>query len=857
VNFTLPQATVSESITVSAVLLPIVEVTNTTASTTIQTEQLKGLPSSGRDYRNLVLLTPQTLLEPERNSLAISGQRGINTNVTVDGGDFNNSFFGGPVGVNEGRTPLSLSQEAIKEMTVITNGASAEFGRSGGGVVSVVTKNGTNTLHGSAFYYNQPQSLISNLSDGREPADQDKEQFGGSLGGPIIKDKLFYFLAYDEQTKSETVPIASGVLDPDIFGRYPVLASPPEYVQTQDGNVVFGRLDFQATEANRFMLRVNRSDYEGQNGTDKSATHTESFNGLEKNTTTSAVATWSGQFGTSLLNDLNFTWVEDETPRRGKGTTLPEIRLGSFRYGEQSFFPVDSTVDRKGLTDVVTFLSGDHVIKGGAEYTDTGVDQVFPSNYRGIYFFNNEADLLAGRWAQYQQQVGLGGLTVFEAGKADFRQKETSLFAQDQWFVNPHFTVSLGVRWEKQDNPDDPILNPDQVNPNGSFALTGQSPDDSGISPRLGVSWSPNDKTAVRLSIGRFWSRTPALLMAQPFTSNALRGARFAVFATRNSSGAVIGPPTGLAPGWGAAFNPNAIQPISDAQVSGLSGFEVFFIGKDFENPYTDRVTLGLDREVFTSTSAGIDFTYAEGKQLEYLRNINRRRDGTTSVNGTPHYSSTRPFPFYNRVLEYTAGAESKYWGVTGRINRRMVDNFSYSAQVTYSKDKDNDSNERNFAGIQCEDYQDLDQCWGYAVRDQRWKGSVSAVWRTPWWGVGLSGAFRYLTGRPYTASVGQDLNNDGESATDRPTIGGEHFDRGSFRQPDFYSLDLRVSKEFQLGPGALSVAADCFNCSDASNKFVTNFTWGTGQTPNASFGLENGISTSPRTIQLSLRYDF
>lgn len=858
VDFALPQASVSETITVSAEELPVVEVTNTTASTTIQTEQLKNLPSSGRDYRNLVLLTPQTLVEPERRSLAISGQRGINTNVTVDGGDFNNPFFGGPVGVNEGRTPLSLSQESIKEMTVITNGASAEFGRSGGGVVSVITKSGTNTLHGSLFYYNQPHSLISDFSNGAKPGDQEKEQFGGSIGGRIIPDKLFYFVSYDEQAKSETIPISSGLLDADIFARYPVLASDPEYVQTQDGNVVFARLDFQASGAHRFMLRANRSDYEGINGTSSATTRAESFNGIEKNTTESIVGSWSGQFGNNVLNDLTFTNVEDDTPRRGKGTDLTEIRLGNFRYGEESFFPVDSIVDRQAISDVATFIAGEHVVKGGAEYSDTGVDQVFPSNYRGLYFFNNKADLLAGRWSQYQQQVGLNGLTVFEAGAADFRQKEIALFVQDQWFVTPRLTVTAGVRWERQDNPDDPILNMDDRNANGSFNLTEQIPDDSGLSPRLGASFSLDDKTAIRFTVGRFWSRTPALLMAQPFTSNALKGARFSVRARTDAGGNVIGAPTGLAPGWGPAFNPAGIQPIDDARVAGFTGLDVFIIGPDFENPYTDRVTLGVEREVMEATAAGLDFTYAEAKQLEYLRNRNRVYDGTLSpTNGQPRYSSTRPFPYYGRILEYTSGAESEYFGITARINRRMVGSFSYSAQVTYSEDRDNDSNERNFAGIQCEDFNDLDDCWSWSVRDQRWKGSASAVWQTPWWGIGLSGAFRYQTGRPFTATTNRDDNNDGESTTDRPTVGGVHFERNSFRQPDFYNLDLRVSKEFQLGPGAISVAADCFNCTDAANSFVSNTTWGTLQTPAATFGKETGVSTSPRTIQLSVRYDF
>jgi hypothetical protein len=176
----------------------------------------------------------------------------------VDGADYNNSFFGGTTGTAEGRAPLSISQESIKEFTVITNGTSAEFGRSGGGVVSVITKSGGNDFSGSLFYYLQPQSTISNFPDGREPADQEKSQYGGSLGGAIVKDRLFFFASYDTQDKSETVPLNSRVIDDTIFAKWPVLTTPDSYAQTQDGQVLFGRFDFLLGNNHRIMARQLR-----------------------------------------------------------------------------------------------------------------------------------------------------------------------------------------------------------------------------------------------------------------------------------------------------------------------------------------------------------------------------------------------------------------------------------------------------------------------------------------------------------------------------------------------------------------------------------------------------------------------
>jgi hypothetical protein len=873
VNFNLQSSTVSETITVTAEELPVVEVTNTQVGTTIQTEQLENLPTQGTDFKNLVLLTPETRLDSERGNLSISGQRGINTNVTVDGVDFNNAFFGGTVGGAEGRAPLSISQESIKEFTVITNGASVEFGRSGGGFVNVITKSGTNNLHGSAFYYNQPQSLISDFAstsqnpNGLEPADQEKDQFGGSLGGSIIRDKLFYFVSYDNQEQSTTVPIASSVLglDPAIFARYPALSSDPSYAVTRDGEVAFGRLDYQINSAHRLMARINMTDYEGINGTSSASNRASTTNGIEGLDSKSYVGQYSGQWGANLLNDLNLNYITEDTPREDKGLSLPEIqvRTPSITLGEVSFLPIVSTTERKGFSDTLTYLTGKHVFKGGVEYNDTSIDQVFRGNWRGVYIFANQADLLAGRWNEYRQFGGLGGLTSEEAGRANFGQKETALFLQDQWFLRPNLTLTAGVRWEALDNPNDPILNPNDRNANGSFRLTGEIPDaDNQISPRVGLSWAPDDKTAVRFTVGRFWSRTPAILFAQLFTSNGLRGTQYNIFASGGNP-----PADPLAPGWGANFNPNGVERIDFTRVPNPTRPGVFAIGSDFDNPYTDRVTLGAEREIFAQTSFGIDLTYAEGNQLQRLVDTNRQYSGATAPNGLPAYSSTLPNPFYGRITTSISDAESEYYAVTATVNRRYTNNFSFYGAVTWSEDKDHDSNERNFAGIQLEDFNNLDNNWGYSNRDQRWKGVVNGVWETPWWGIGLSGAFRYSTGQPYTATTGTDSvltagNNDGISNTDRPTVNGQHFERNSFRQPDFYSLDMRLSKGFDIGPGNLGLFVECFNCTDAENRFVlvSDQIWGAGQTPNrlptSFFGREDGVGT-PRTLQLGLRYDF
>jgi hypothetical protein len=865
INFTMAPAAVSETITVTS-RAPIVEVTNTQASTTIDTEQLKTLPLNGRNFTDLVLLTPETRKESERGNIAISGQRGINTNITVDGVDYNNAFFGGSAGVAEGRAPLSISAESVKEFTVITNGASVEFGRSAGGFVNVITKSGTNGIHGSGFYYSQPKSLISDFKNGVKAADQHKTQFGGSVGGPIVHDRLFYFGSYDRQDRATVIPINTQVLDQEIFSKYPELGSGPTYAQTQNGWVAFARVDFQASNSNRFMLRGNKATYEGDNGTASDANRTATYNGLERMDSGTFVGSWSGQFGSNFLNDLNSTWSREYTPRVDKSPTLPEIRLGSFRYGGVSFLPIVSTAKRKGFEDTASYLLGKHVFKVGAQADDTSISQTFKGNWRGVFTFNNKADLLAGKWSLYNQFGGLGGLTADEAGTVSFGQKETALFAQDQWYLTPNITVSGGLRWEKLDNPNAPVLNVNHVNANGSYALDGRVPDvNNQFSPRLGITWSPGDhKTLVRASAGRFWSRTPALLWSQLFSSNGLRGTSYNISAGAN------GPTDPLAPGWGANFSSVGVERIDFTKLTTIATPGVSAVDPNFTNPHTDRVTLGTEREVFRETAFGLEYSYAKTDNLERLGDLNLAYDGKASTNGMPHYGA-RPDKAYGRVTTYMSDASSKYWGLTGTFRRRFAEHFQAYAAVTYSKDKDNDSNERNFSGIQAEDVNNLTRSWGPSVRDQRWKVATNFSWETPWWGVGFSGAFRYYTGSTFTPVLSADVNGDTISSIDRPTIGcaapaacqlgeGTHLERNSFHAPELHFLDLRLGKSFPIAAARLSVFAECFNCSNAANRTLgsTVSVWNTNNsaTPLATFARFNSIG-DPRTIQIAARVDF
>ena len=168
------------------------EVSNTLDETTISTT-----PILGRKFEDLLTLTPGVSIVqgPDGDEITFSGQRGMYNNVSLDGGDYNNGFFGEQLGGQ--RAAIDITLEAVKEFQVVASGANAEFGRTAGGIVNVITKSGTNNLHGSVFHFQRLEGLTADASDGTPPTDFRREQFGGTLGGPIRRDRMFYFFALE------------------------------------------------------------------------------------------------------------------------------------------------------------------------------------------------------------------------------------------------------------------------------------------------------------------------------------------------------------------------------------------------------------------------------------------------------------------------------------------------------------------------------------------------------------------------------------------------------------------------------------------------------------------------------------
>ncbi len=673
------------------------------------------------------------------------------------------------------------------------------------------------------------------------------------------------------------MPITNAlVTDPDILARYPKIGqTDTSYVQEQNGRVFFGRLDFQLSDQHRIYGRANTSTYDGPNGTSSSQTQTTSHNGVEGLKSTSLVGSWNAIFSQSAINDFNVQYAKNDIPRADKGLGLPEIQLtGQATYGEVAFLPIVATDDRTSIGDTATFLFGAHAVKVGADYNKTGMDQIFKGNWRGVFVFNyptaaaEKAAFLAGQWTQYREFVGLNGKTVDQAGRFNADQKELAFFAQDQWFVTSSLTLTLGLRYERLDNPNDPILDSRKVLVPGAKNVQpdAQIPDaNNQWSPRVSLAWSPEKKakSVVRLSLGRYWSRTPEILFSQLYQNNGLAGATYQVSA--NAAGPTPGSP---APGWGAAFNPNAIQQLGSLPPgTNLGALGVFTIASDFKNPHTDKITVGFERE-FIGVAWGLDVTWAKGYDLERMNDANLLaapaancpaldpNSGSACYGASPTSSAqNRINPQYSFLKVYTSDGRSDYKAATLSFRKNFKAGFRFFGSLTRASDYDTDSNERNYAGFTLWDVNNPDLNWGPSDRDIRWRGAANASYEHSFGSINTfsSVLFNYQTGRPYSAFIG-DVNKD-FNFTDRATIDGVVTGRNAFRQPDFYTVDIRFGVGYKLGPGTLALFVDVFNLTNTGNRStsLTNYPGG-GSTP---FGALNGLTTTPRTLQFSGRYDF
>jgi len=820
VRITLQIGTVTQTVTVEATT-PLVETSRTDQSTLVNPRDAQSLPLNGRRFLDLAFLTPLVTQELERGQLSVGGQRGINSVINVDGVDFTEPFFGGQRGGERSNSSYIVSQEAVQEFQVVRSGFAPEFGRSTGGVVNVITKSGSNDFHGSAFYYLRHSDFAPRTVFGDNVAPT-RQQFGGSLGGRIWKDRTFFYGVYDQQKETQPLTI-----------RFNNTAGLPAAQLAQQGvftstNSVWtwmAKIDHQLTKNTRLSGSYKYSKNNALNGTFTGVqTGVLDNNGTERDRTLSGDASVNTVISSRVVNEFRWQYAFEDRPRLNNGEPPnfqskvgPQVQVtGCCFFGGVSFLPIQQNDSRLQFADNFSIVRGAHNVKFGFDLNRSHVAQTFRGNWRGVYIFNTIANYVANVNNPSGAGVAADQFRIFfGTGAFDVAQKEIAGFIQDAWKIHRRVTLTVGLRYEA-------ALYPQPTTPNPLLPQTSSIPNDtSEWQPRGGLSWDifGNARTVFRTSAGIFYARTPMLLLNQAFNANGspLVGAAFTL-----SHNQILQART-VHPEFVFPFVPDSSSAANSSYftAAGIAGLkpDASFFDPNFRNPRSFNASAGLEHLLTTNLSLSFEWMHSNTVHLERIRDVNLLPPTPgAGPDGRPLYGAGRVNSNFGILRDQESSARATYDSYTFSLNKRGK-RLQLLASYTLAYSKDNDSNERNFAGIAYEDAFNLAQEFTPSREDIRHRGALSVIYDLPF-GFQVSTITTGRTGIPFSAFTGIDSNND-KQFTDKPIVNGVHLARNSFRQPNFFNIDFRASKTFTLHEKhKLALIFDMFNLINKHNFF-------------------------------------
>ena len=937
VDVALTVATQNEQVVVTTEVPPI-EPTKTEISQVIDTQQIQDLPISGRQFTDFALLTAgvatgrtslqSTITEFETTRISFAGQRDLSNLVTVDGADNINTATG-----SQRSTP---PQESVQEFRVVNNAFGAEYGRALGGIVNIVTKSGGNELHASIYDY-----LQNNATDARsllQPAPDQyvlrQNQFGGTLGGPIKKDKIFFFTNYEGQRRGESptypealyqniglVDSAKAALGIAPEGCTTALAtcnlSPLQYLnsvlKTNDNDYGIAKIDYQLNPNNHLSIRYNIED------------------GRDLNQLVGNTLDGGGIGGPSSGHDL---FLRDQSLVGDVATTVKPDLVNSFlvQYGRRHYnFPgvtgqpnldIPNTLlfghnfgvfdavyeSRFQITDSISWVKGNHVAKFGVDYNHINNFIIWPGftpmrivlpGLNCLVDFANFVNPLAGIASNpadgpcptasapfFPTQPGapfgpnnndqpLNGVPIIFWGAPvgtvqpdangqlptpppiptnwnnAYLPSETGNFsetlshayygfyAQDQWRIKPSLTLNYGLRYDFESGLSK------QINPHYN-----------GVQPRIGLAWSPNNKTVVRAGFGLFDDRynLSFLFITQPqrpviipgeTLPGVRQGANTATWVLNQFTPGPLGFPstaaatlitTGQVP---AQFITGQCPPSCTAG-AGL-------VQHDSKIPYSEQANLEIDREIAKGLTVSAGYLWVSAHHLVRAENLNvcppfGAAAGTTVPSVSPGIPNCTPPPpppanwpagkayfgapgttggaaFNNAgLLYYTDNSgNSNYNGLTLQLTERFNKIFTLNANYTWSHTFD-DGTFTTFVSTP-QDLYDRPLEYANSNQDVRQRfvtnfsleGPKDSFLRN----FTFSNIVTLQTPRPFTLFVGFDANGDTNPVTDR--VGNAP--RNSYYGDDLYSWDLRVARYFQFRERyRLDLSVDAFNVLNRAN---------------------------------------
>jgi len=812
INLTLKPESVGTSVTVNAEETDLTGRTETQNATVLDNEVVENLPTRGRNFTDFALLTPGISQEGDRFGLVVNGQRSGNSNISIDGVDFNDPLQNGQRGGPE--AVYFFPQVAVREFQIVRTGASAEIGRTNAGFINVVTKSGTNRYHGEVLYTNRNPWLTWPDALNDPETTNNQNQFGGGIGGPILRDRLFFFAGVEKTefhvpyfVRFNGCPTA-GYYDPTNLNPNCTLAA---YLQANPGSSpaplpssitslevnTYGlnnplastaRLDWTINVHNTAMLQYMSTFLKGvafDTGiVDTSASDNTTFNQQSQ----AMVLGLTTVFGSSRTNDARAQWVYDNRQQfpnsPGAEIDIGDLgNIGGVNGGANYYRAI-----REEAVDNYTWLVGKHSLLFGADINLEPETQQREDDVNGLWTIDTYADYLLalpvsqGGGGKTPTQVNAaGGSISFEqtlpySGGAEptYRatQREFAGYFQDTFHVLSNITLNMGFRYEAELEPAAPV--------NPLVAGTGIDPSDvTQWQPRLGTVWDMrgNGKTVVRASGSLFDARTPGYLIARSFVDNGQFNA------TLNS----IYDPTILndIPYLGAFGS------ITSAPTASIRN-EIYVNNPAFRNPRSMQAALAVEQQITKRTAFVLAFTQQETWKLQHRLNTNLFTPNIDAATLYPIFPSINPIskvactfagvaipcepnPSIGGYHQDFSTAHATYSSLIAQFKGNITNKLVAIANFTWASSRDDDSNERDYSRELALDPL-CTSCYnrGYSKQDIRDNFNLSAVYHMPYRFI-FSTSFIARTALPYSAQTSGskqgDFNNDGNTANDRPIL--------------------------------------------------------------------------------------
>jgi len=833
---TLTVANLNASVEVSAAP-PVLETARTQIAGTVPRTEINRLPLNGRNFLDVALVVPgvsptnvaSTQLFAETSAvpgpgLSINSQRNFSNSFIVDGLSANDDAAG--------LSGMPYSVDAVDQFQVVTSGGQAEFGRALGGYINVVTRSGTNAAHGDVYEYfrNDAWNAANPLSGTTLPMDQ--HQFGGSLGGPLVRNRTFYFANLEARRLDQSglvtiLPASVTAINAKLTASgYPgSLITTGTYPNPVDSENAVAKVDHQISGADQLSVRYSQYNVTSQNsrgaGALSAPTSSANLDNVDRTIAVSNTFNWSAR----TLNETRAQVTYSDLQAPPSDPIGPAVAIsGIASFGTLSGSPTRRVNTLVELVDNVSHQAGAHALRAGVGglYNDSTI--TYPRSIRGAYSFASLASFLAGTYnnAGYAQTFG--------ATEVSQTNPNVGVYVQDEWRAGSAVTLNLGIRYDLQ------------------FLETIRT-DTNNVSPRAGFAWTPtaSHRTLIRGSAGAFYDRVPLRALA-----NALLSANNTADLSQLRQISVNLSPAQA----GAPAFPNILgAPIPSVTLPNLTTMD-----PAMQNGQSRQAGLEIEQQVGEHTTMSVGYQHLTGRNL--IISINQN---VPSCVASGNNNGCRPNPAYGNNSQYSPEARSSYDGLTLSFLQRPAGWGSYRVSYTLSKAMDNVG---QFFFSSPIDPFDLMKDWGRSDDDQRHRlvingaiNSPTGPARTPrerlTHGFQLSALVRYYSALPLNITSGVTTV---QGTAGRPIVNGEFIDRNSGVGPDFFSLDLRGSRTFRITDRlALEGLVEAFNLTNRINVVTVNGNFGPGAyptSPSPTFGQITAVG-EPRSFQAAVRARF